>query len=210
MANPAIDPIRTALLVIDMQNDFLAPGAPIEAAAGREIIPALQRLLARCRDKGLLIVFTAFVHRPGGSDVEALWRRRRSPVREGRALVAGTTGVGFYPEIAPQPGDLIVEKHRYSAFFGTDLEILLRGKGVDTVIIGGVCTDLCCESTARDAMFRDYRVIFLSDGNATFEFPDLGFGAIPHQEAHRCALARIAAFFGTVMSVEEVLARVGE
>ena len=94
---------------------------------------------------------------------------RRS--RNRAALVDGTPGVDIYPELAPAAGEHVIKKHRYSGFFGTDLDIILREWGVDTVIISGTTTENCCHATARDAMFRNYRVVFLSDATATYDYP---------------------------------------
>src|SRR5207247_28197 len=109
------------------------------------------------------------------------------------ALVDGTPGVEIYPELAPAVGEHVIKKHRYSGFFGTDLDIILREWGVDTVIISGTTTENCCQSTARDAMFRNYRVVFLSDATATYDYPDRGFGAMPAADVHHAMLVILEA-----------------
>ena len=105
----------------------------------------------------------------------------------------GTPGVDIYPELAPAPGEHVIKKHRYSGFFGTDLDIILREWGVDTVIVSGTTTENCCHATARDAMFRNYRVVFLSDATATFDYPDRGFGPMPNADVHHATLVILAA-----------------
>jgi biuret amidohydrolase len=127
------------------------------------------------------------------------------PIANRDALVDGTPGVEIYPDLAPAPGE---QKHRYSAFFGTDLDIILREWGVDTVIISGTTTENCCHATARDAMFRNYRVVFLSDATATFDYPDRGFGSMANTDVHHATLV-ILAFFSTahVMPVADMAAR---
>jgi nicotinamidase-related amidase len=97
----------------------------------------------------------------------------------------------------------------YSGFFGTDLDIVLREWGVDTVIISGTTTENCCHATARDAMFRNYRVLFLSDATATYDYPDRGFGAMPNADIHHATLVILAASTAHVMSVADLRARLG-
>ena len=111
-------------------------------------------------------------------------------------------------EIAPEPGEVIIKKHRYSAFFGTDLDIILRGLGIDTVIVTGVTTENCCHATARDAMFHDYRVAFLSDCTATLAYPDLGYGTLSADELHRSSLIALAFSTAHVMTSAECMAKV--
>jgi nicotinamidase-related amidase len=116
-------------------------------------------------------------------------------------LVDGTPGVDIYPELAPALGEHIIKKHRYSGFFGTDLDIILREWGVDTVIISGTTTENCCHATARDAMFFNCRVVFLSDATATYDYPDRGFGSMPNAAVHHATLVILAASTAHVMSV---------
>src|SRR4051794_206923 len=111
------------------------------------------------------------------------------------------------PELAPQPGEHVIKKHRYSGFFGTDLDIILREWGIETVIISGTTTENCCLATARDAMFRNYRVVFLSDATATYDYPDCGFGAMPNQQVHHATLVILAASTAHVMPVPDLRAR---
>src|SRR5271169_5154096 len=161
-----IDPAKTAMIVVDMQNDFVASGAPIEVSAARAMVPKLAEALKICRDAGIRVIYTAHVHRRDGCDM-GLFDDLHPVIANRDALVDGTPGVDIYSELAPAPGEHVIKKHRYSAFFGTDLDIILREWGVDTVIISGTTTEDCCHATARDAMFRDYRVVFLSDATAT-------------------------------------------
>jgi ureidoacrylate peracid hydrolase len=209
MVRWTIEAKKTALLLIDLSNEFLAPGSPMEIPEGREMIPHLNRLAAACRAKGIPVIYTTHVHRPDGSDLGRMADIFRN-VREGRLLREGTEGVEIYPDIRPQPGDILVRKRRYNAFENSDLELILRSKGIDTLIIGGVATNVCCESTARQAFFMDFKVIFLSDGTATFDLPDRGWGPVPRQEAQRYTLTTIAWGFGQVCSIEEVLSQLAE
>ena len=203
----AIDPKTTAMIVVDMQNDFVASGAAMETPAARAVVPKLAEALKICRDAGIKIIYTAHVHRSDGSDM-GLFDDMHPPIANRDALVDGTPGVEIYPELAPATGEHVIKKHRYSGFFGTDLDIILREWGVDTVIISGTTTENCCHATARDAMFRNYRVVFLSDATATYDYPDRGFGPMPAAEVHHATLVILAASTAGVMSVEEMRARI--
>jgi ureidoacrylate peracid hydrolase len=193
------------LLVIDMSRDFLAPGAPMECRPGRAAAARLVPLLERCRAVGLPIIYVNHVHWPGASDMGTLGERFPA-IREGRVLRGGTPGVEIFETIAPQPGDLMVEKIRQSGFTYTRLEAVLRGLGTEYVIVAGVSTGACVECTARDAVSRDFRVIFLADGTATNALPDLGWGPVDVETLQRVLLTNFAYHFGTVATVEQVLA----
>jgi ureidoacrylate peracid hydrolase len=132
--------------------------------------------------------------------------RRFASIGEGRALRAGTPGVEIWHAIAPQPGDLVVEKIRQSGFTYTSLEAVLRDLGTRTVIVAGVSTGACVECTARDAVSRDFDVVFLSDGTATSDLPDLGWGAIDSDTIQRVFLTNFAYHFGRVATVDQLLA----
>ena len=202
-----IDPKKTAMIVVDMQNDFVAPGAAMETPAARQIVPKLAEALRICREAGIRVVYTAHVHRRDGCDM-GLFDDLHPPIANRDALVDGTLGVEIYPELAPKTGEHVIKKHRYSGFFGTDLDIILREWGVDTVVISGTTTENCCHATARDAMFRNYRVAFLSDATATYDYPDRGFGAMPAADVHHATLVILAASTAHVMSVEDMRTRV--
>ena len=206
-----VDRDSTALVVVDMTNDFLEPGVPQECAAGREIIPRLAELIDVCRRAGVVVLYTSHMHRADGSDMGRMAESFTHLVDSDRrpiTLIEGTRGVEVVDALAPAPSEIVIRKSRYSAFYNTDLETVLHTKGITTLIVGGVATNICCESTARDAMFRDYRVIFLSDGNAALDIPDLGWGPISHAEVQRVVLSTLAAGFCEVASVSDVIARV--
>ena len=200
-----IDPSKTAMIVVDMQNDFVAAGAPLESAAGRAMVPNLQRALACCREQGIPVIYTAHVHRADGCDLGLLGHA--PPIARRDALVAGSAGAAIFPEIAPRDDEIVITKHRFSAFYGTDLEIILRGLGVTTVVITGVTTENCCHATARDAFFRDFQVIFLSDATATSDYPDLGYGSLSADEVHRATLVILARDTADVIPTETFIAR---
>lgn len=201
-----IDPRKTAVIVVDMQNDFVAPGAPMQSKQALAAVPVLARTLAACRERGMRIVYTAHAHRRDGCDM-GLYDDLYPPIAERRALVDGTAGVEIYPDLAPAAGDHVIKKNRYSAFFATDLDLVLREWGIDTVVITGTTTENCCHATARDAMFHNYRVVFLSDATGTFDYPDMGYGAMPAEQVHRATLAILAFSTAHVMSAAEFLER---
>jgi ureidoacrylate peracid hydrolase len=202
-----IDPAKTAMIVVDMQNDFVAPGGGLETPAARAMVPRLVEALKICRSNGIRVIYTAHVHRRDGSDM-GLFDDLHPPVANRTAVVDGTPGVEIYPEVAPAPGEHVIKKHRYSGFFGTDLDIVLREWHVDTVIISGTTTENCCHATARDAMFHNYRVVFLSDATATYDYPDRGFGAMPNEQVHHATLVILAASTAHVMPVAEMARRI--
>jgi len=203
----AIDPSKTAMIVVDMQNDFVAKGAAMETPAARAVVPKLAEALKICRNAGIKIIYTAHVHRRDGSDM-GLFDDMHPPIANRHALVDGSPGVEIYPELAPAGGEHIIKKHRYSGFFGTDLDIILREWGVDTVIISGTTTENCCHATARDAMFRNYKVVFLSDATATYDYPNCGFGVMPNADVHHATLVILAASTAHVMSVDDMRSRI--
>ena len=124
-------------------------------------------------------------------------------MREG-LLSSGTQAVGIDDRYVIEPGDIYLEKPRFGAFTGTDLELILRGRGIDTVIIGGIATNVCCETTAREANHREFKVVFLSDGTTAGEFPDAGYGALTPAEVQKATLTIIAYAFGEVTTCDDV------
>lgn len=201
-----INPAKTAMIVVDMQNDFVAAGAPMETPAARNMVPKLAEALKSCREAEIKVIYTAHVHRRDGCDM-GLFDDMHPPIASRAGLVDGTPGVDIYPDLAPAPGEHVIKKHRYSGFYGTDLDIILREWGVDTVIISGTTTENCCHATARDAMFRNYCVVFLSDATAAPDYPDLGFGTLQSADVHRATLVILARSTAHVMSVADLNAR---
>jgi nicotinamidase-related amidase len=202
-----IDASKTAMIVVDMQNDFVADGAKLRSAQAAAMVPRLAQALKFCREKGIRVVYTAHVHRRDGCDM-GLYDDLYSPIADRSCLVDGTPGVDIFADLAPAPGEHVIKKHRYSAFFATDLDLILREWGITTVIISGTTTENCCHATARDAMFHNYKVAFLSDATGTFDYPDVGQGAMPAEEVHRATLIVLAFSTAHVMSIEELKARV--
>uniref|UniRef100_A0A973WTX9 Cysteine hydrolase n=1 Tax=Bradyrhizobium quebecense TaxID=2748629 RepID=A0A973WTX9_9BRAD len=202
-----IDPARTVMIVVDMQNDFVAEGAKLRSAQAAAMVPRLAQTLKACRDQGIRVIYTAHVHRRDGSDM-GLYDDLYSPIADRSSLVDGTAGVEIFNDLAPAPGEHVIKKHRYSAFFATDLDLILREWGITTVIISGTTTENCCHATARDAMFHNYKVVFLSDTTGTFDYPDVGQGVLSAEDVHRATLTILAFSTAHVMTAAEMLGRV--
>lgn len=175
-----IDPMHAALLVIDMQNYFLQIVQPV--------LKNLLRVVQSCRQKKVPTIFTQHGHTDPLSDGGIL--------REwwGEVILHGTDDWKFIPEIKIEPKDIVLPKKRYSAFFETELDLILRSKGIQNLIISGVMTNLCCETTARDAFMRDYKVFFLIDGTATGK-----------EEHHLATLKNLGYGFAYLMTCEELI-----
>src|SRR5712664_1577533 len=124
-----IDPNKTAMIVVDMQNDFVASGAAMETPAAREVVPKLAEALKICRDAGIKVIYTAHVHRRDGCDM-GLFDDICPPIANRAALIDGTPDVDIYPELAPAPGEHVIQEASLQWFFGTDLDIILREWGV--------------------------------------------------------------------------------
>ncbi|MEC5211266.1 nicotinamidase-related amidase [Psychrobacter sp. PL15] len=200
------NPKKVALLVIDMENDFVKPGAPMCVPMATDAVPNIKKLINVCREKGSTIIYTAHVHGKDRSDMglmSGFW----PPIDSQEALVDNTHGTEIYPDLAPQDGELLIKKHRYSAFYNTDLDTQLKNREIDTLIITGTVTNMCCDSTARDAQFRNYKVIFVSDATGTMDHPDLGAGAMSAEEIQRATLTSLSFCVAEIASTEDVINR---
>ncbi len=166
---------RPALLVIDMQHDFLDEGVPLEAVGGRDIIPAVARTVAAARQAGVPVIYTQEAHRPGrvdsGREADPGMGTDYYPGGSGgqplpEHCVEGTRGIEIVDELACAPGDLRVLKRRYSCFLGTDLDLLLRGLRVETLLVTGVDSNVCVLWTTGDGFQLDYHVRVIEDCTA--------------------------------------------
>jgi ureidoacrylate peracid hydrolase len=196
----ALAPERTAHVVIDMQNGFLEPGAPTETPIAREIVPQINAISAALRDAGGTNIFVGFTTPADGLDSWSnFYARLPEAAREAHhaAYLPGAHYREFWPALDIADDDLRLEKGRFSAFVpGTcDLDDVLRARGIDTLIITGTLTNCCCESTARDAMQRNYRVLFIEDANAARS-----------DAAHNAALNNMCGLFADVMPTAQIVA----
>jgi ureidoacrylate peracid hydrolase len=148
-----------------------------------------------------MVIHTRHVTRPDGSNLGSMGELVE-PVRAGY-IMEGSKTANLHPKLRVEPSDIILNKPRYGSFTGTDLDNLLRANGIDTIIISGICTNICCETTAREAGMRDYHVFFMSDGTETFPA-----GGLSVEEIKRAAHTTIGLAFANVVSVDEMIARI--
>jgi ureidoacrylate peracid hydrolase len=193
-------PRQMALVNVDLQNCFV--DGPLAPADGLAVVERVNRLAAVCRSAGILVVHTSHVFRPDGSNAGVL-REMAPEVFDNKMLFKGEALAALHPALRVDPRDVLLEKPRFGAFHNTDLELVLRGRGVDTIIISGIATNVCCETTAREAMVRDFHVFFLSDGTSTSAFP--GASAADLQ---RVTLATLGLLFAQVLTVGEMIAKI--
>lgn len=193
-------PERMALINVDMQNCFV-DGYAVSAPDGLELQERINRLAAVCRRAGIAVVHCSHVVRPDGSNVGVMGEIL-APVRDG-IIDKGAVSAALHDGLAVEDGDILLDKPRFGAFHGTDLEMVLRGRGIDTIIVTGIATNVCCETTAREANVRDFRVFFLSDGTSTF-----AMGELSKDEIQKATLTTLGACFAQVLTVDEMIARI--
>lgn len=153
------NPEATALLIVDMQNDFVDPAAPLSTPRATAIIPRIKELATACRERQFPVIYTQEMHRPGLEDFGI--EHHFEPIH----CVEGSAGGEVVAELTPVEGDHVINpKRRYDAFLGTELDLLLRCLKVENLLITGVCTDICVISTAFHARNLDYRCFVVADG----------------------------------------------
>jgi ureidoacrylate peracid hydrolase len=194
-----LDAHRTALLVIDLQNYFLKPGAQGETPLARAIVPTVNELAAALRSRGGHVVWirngTAGTRQSWSTFHECLMTPERQQ-RRYREMEVDGEGFEFWHAVDIRPGDGTIEKKRFSAFIQGSSPILdyLHGRNIDTVLIAGTATNVCCESTARDAMMLNFKTIMVSDALAARS-----------DELHAASLTAFYSNFGDVQNSAEVL-----
>jgi nicotinamidase-related amidase len=211
----ALDPRTTALVIVDMQEYFLNPASPFSRACerlvagvlghfqerGRGVVePSLRRLLDFFRTRGLRVVYTTVASElPDGGDLMPIFQQRNAANRAAVGDVAIPSRTDAWARIVetlePRPGELVVNKTTYGTFNSTGLDHTLRSLGITSLIVGGVVTNVCVETTARDAADRGYDVVLLDDGCAAFS-----------PEIHEATLLSFQGAFGRVRTADEVLA----
>ena len=197
-----LEPQATALVVVDLQVGFMHErGGYMACQAAIDVVPNVNRLAAALRDAGGWVAWVQNTHDAGCLRTWTVQQRMNTPeanARRNAAMSEGAAGHALWPDLDVRPGDAVVLKHRYSAFIpGTcDLAPMLRERGIDTVLIVGTLTNVCCESSARDAMMLDFRTVMVSDGCATTS-----------AEEHNASLAAFYATFGDVMDTDFIIGR---
>lgn len=194
------DPAKAALLVVDMQNGFMMDGIGHSVCpVAREIVPNINRLAESVRSSGGVVVW---IQNAATEQTLQSWSIRvemdgpQRTLKRLESMTPGSKGYELWASLASQPGDLFVQKTRFSAFIqgSSNLEAELRARGIDTVIVTGTVTNICCESTARDAMMRNFRTIMVTDGNAAMS-----------DELHNASLIAFYVRFGDIMSTDHLI-----
>lgn len=200
-----VAPGHTALLVVDMQNDFCAEGGMmhregLDLTDVQAMAKRIPDILEAARDAGVFVVFIRNIYStPTNWYLSDAWleqaeRRRGGSYTEREVCAPGSWNFEFYGDVRPLETEPIVTKHRFSAFHNTDLDTILRSNGIRTVVATGVATNVCVETSVRDAFVRDYHVVILEDGTATYS----------RHEAES-SLATMDRYFGEVTSSEQVI-----
>lgn len=190
----SIDPTRSALIVVDMQNGFMLPGVAFsEIKTAPEIVPNINRLARAVRASGGTVVWIVTTYTKEADTEWSTYYGLSTPThgaKRSAALSKGHKGHELWASLEVQPEDPIVEKKRFSAFIqgSSNLDQVLKERGIDTLLITGTVTGVCCESTARDAMMLNYRVVMVTDGNAAYS-----------DEEHNAALTAFYATFGDIL-----------
>ena len=196
-----LDPRKTALLVVDLQNGFMMDGvSPLPVAYAREIVPDVNRLARATRAAGGLVVWIQMAFTEESRESWSVLNRDLSTPesceKRAESLRVGSYGYELWSDLEVKPEDAKVQKTRFSAFAkdSSDIETLLRRRGIDTVIVTGTVTSVCCDSTARDAMMHNFKSIMISDANAART-----------EDEHTGALVNFYLVFGDVMSTDEAI-----
>jgi nicotinamidase-related amidase len=194
---------RPALLVVDMQNGFCHErgsfaGLGFDVSPLRAAIPGCRALVDGARAAGVPVIFTRFVYQPGYVDGGVVPNELLPAIKERGCLAAGSWDAEIVDELVRGPDDVVIDKSRYSSFYGTRLEPVLNSLGTASLVICGVTTNMCVETTARDASQRDYRTFVVEDATGELD-PD----------RHRHALEALAFGFGWVVPAADVLAAWG-
>ena len=202
-----IDPAKTALINVDLQNVFVE-GYEFSAEDGPGVVERLNRLSQVCRDHGIMVIHTINElradgsNRGAGAEVVTAYLQSTGANRKG-GITAGTDPAKLHDSLDVQESDILLTKPRYGSFTGTDLDLILRSKGIDSVIIGGIATNVCCDTTAREANMRDYKVFFLSDGTGNH-----GMQGLTAQQIKDATLAAVRLAFGQVLTIDECIAKI--
>jgi ureidoacrylate peracid hydrolase len=196
----ALEGPKTALLVVDMQLYFVGEGQPSECPVARDIVPNINLLADATRRAGGTVIWIQTHSGPDSKDYWSVYYDRMTEdngEKRVEGMSPGGSGFDIWPELDVREEDPIVPKTRYSAFIPSPskLEAVLRERGIDTVLVTGVSTCTCCESTARDAMMLNFRTMMISDGNAA-----------PDDDLHNATLNQFYLQFGDVQSTEQVVA----
>ncbi|SDV46820.1 isochorismatase family cysteine hydrolase [Chitinasiproducens palmae] len=202
-----LDPRRTALIVVDMQRAFCEPGMPLYVPDTADIVDRIRALAETSRAAGVPVVFLRHIVRGDGSDTGRLLDLYPDI---NTALARGLPAVEVIDALPTETGDIVVDKLFYSGFHNTDLDTILRRRDVDTIIVCGTVTNVCCETTVRDGAHREYKVVVAADAVAAMPYPDMGFGALTAAQVQAVSLTTMAYEFAEVTDTADLLARLNE
>ena len=200
MPDFALNPKATALINVDMQRCFVE-GTPLASPGGLELAGRVNRLSRACREAGITVVHTRGWLLGDGSNAGSMADILPAFIRD--FITEGAPTAEIHDAVVVEEGDVILDKPRYGAFTRTDLESRLRARGVDTVIVTGIATNICCETTAREASQLDFHVFFLSDGTATRDM-----NGVPADVLQRTACANVGQVFGQIATVDEMIDKI--
>ena len=200
-----VAPRHTAIIVVDMQNDFVAKNGMMgkegwNLTLAQEMAERLPGLLAAARKAGVLVVFVHNIYSTGTNHyLSDVWMEQAARKRPGGYITipgceATSWGADYYGNLRPEANDAVVVKHRYNAFLNTDLDTILRANGIRTTVFTGVSTNCCVESTAREAFMRDYYVVVVDDATASYS-----------RELHQASLNTLDALFGEITTIAALI-----
>jgi ureidoacrylate peracid hydrolase len=199
-----IVPSRTAHIIVDLQNGFMEPGATVELPVAREIVPNVNRICQAVRAAGGINVFIRYLIDEETQVSWSSWFNDFASPQRRTAMIEtfgkDCHGFALWPGLDVQTTDLIVDKTRFGAFVpgSSKLHEIMQARGIDTLIITGTATNVCCESTARDAMQMNYKIIFVADGNAALSDAE-----------HNATLNNMVTLFADVMTTDELVGFLG-
>jgi nicotinamidase-related amidase len=201
----AINPERTAIIVVDMQGVFCDPEGAVYIPDAAKVIDPILRILDAGRKARIPIIYLRHVVRGDGSDTG---RMRDLYPGVDAILDRNLPSVQIVDTLKPHAGDIVVDKLFFSGFHNTDLDTILRARDIDTIAITGTVTNVCCESTVRDAVHREYKVVVVSDACAAQPYPDMGWGALTAEQVQQVTLTVIAHEFGEVTTTQDLIERI--
>jgi len=207
MASFKIDPPRTAVLAIDLQNCFVE-NSPVAAPDGPVVVANLNKLADEYRRAGSLIIWTRHAVRPDHYNLGILGTT--VPPASAGVIDDGTDGAALHRAVDVKAGDIVLTKPQFGAFQSTELESILRSRRIDTIVIGGIATNFCCETTAREAHAREFKVLFLGDGTATFDLRSPDGVMIRRDVIQKASLATLAFGFAEVVTTNEAISKLSQ
>ncbi|MBM2831060.1 MAG: isochorismatase [Dehalococcoidia bacterium] len=194
---------KTALLIYDVTNEMADPGGAFYDPSVNRILSQIQKLLTLCRRRGIPVFYTVPVNK-GAEDMGRM-ADFYPELASRRLFRPGSYGSQVHSSIKPEAVDRVIEKPRYGAFYGTRLNQRLRRKGIDTILICGISTQVGCGTTAREAASRDYKVVMVRDACLSRPIADQGWGPVNQEDVERVHMSTLARSFAMVASTDEVM-----